>query len=283
MGEIADALRRARRRVADPEAGAGPIGEVATTRLRRSGGRKEPRALEALKPGKASAVPVQGADLEACRQLAIRVRSEMERRGARSVAIVSAVQNEGKSTVSCDLAIGLASLSRGREIAILDLDLRKPSVMNVLGLSGEVGIEAAIRGEAGLDQVRHCIERPALDVYPAVEVQHHVHELLVLPSLAEIVQELEDRYEILVVDTTPALLFPDASLILEHVSTCIPVARAGETRARLVRQLVDTLPPHQVLGQLLNGARIPRYRYGYYGYPSDRDASDAESRATDAT
>jgi Mrp family chromosome partitioning ATPase len=62
---------------------------------------------------------------ESCRHLALRIRSELERRSAASVVITSALRGEGKSTLSCDLALAMASLSRGPSVALVDLDLRR--------------------------------------------------------------------------------------------------------------------------------------------------------------
>ena len=78
------------------------------------------------------------------------------------------------------------------------------------------------------------------------------------------IDQLERRYETVVIDTPPVLMTPDASLILKHVGACIPIARAGWTRQRSFRALVDALPRRMVLDALLNGGRAP-------GYYSDDD------------
>jgi Mrp family chromosome partitioning ATPase len=67
-------------------------------------------------------------NLEHNRHLALRLRTELENHSARSLAIVSALRNEGKTTVACNIAIALASLMPERSVAIVDLDLRNPSV-----------------------------------------------------------------------------------------------------------------------------------------------------------
>jgi Mrp family chromosome partitioning ATPase len=196
----------------------------------------------------------------------VRIRSELERRGAISAAIVSATSQEGKTTVLCDLGLALASLSAGREVALVDLDLRKPSLAQVLGIRADTGVEGVLSGKARLNDVRISLERPALDLYPAIEPQHAAHELLALPSFVEMIRELERRYATVLVDTPPTLPVPDTSLMLRHVAVCIPVARSGQTRARLFRRLIEVLPRHQILGELLNDARMPAYQYQYYGY-----------------
>lgn len=269
MGEIADALRRARtggllpgpvsrgRPVSGPDPG--PVEPV-----------PPPQTLQPTRPTDQAIAQTPGGELEACRQLALQLRIELERRGARSVAIVSALRAEGKTTTSCNLALALASLASGRSVALLDLDLRRPSVARVLGIGGTVGVERCLKGEASLEDARVAIEQSPLDVYPAFTPQRNAHEILTREALSRLVDDLERRYEVVVVDTPPTLLVPDARLILRRVPVCVPVARAGKTRVGAFRELIESLPRDQILSTLLNGKR----RHGGYYHGYDYDESD---------
>ena len=70
----------------------------------------------------------EGPNAEVCRQLALRLRTALDERGSRTVAVVSAERGDGKTTLAVNLAIGLATLTREREVALVDLDIRKPSM-----------------------------------------------------------------------------------------------------------------------------------------------------------
>ena len=280
MGEIADAIRRVRTQgldaIANPERA--PIGlrpslsalsppaplAAPAPQLPKAGHRVD--RVESVHP---AVVLDDGPNAEACRHVALRLRSAMEARGARSTVIVSAERGDGKTTVACNLAIALATLSRGRDVALVDLDLRKPSVGSYLSLSGGAGIEAVLLGKATLDSVRVEVENPAIDVYPAVTPQRAAHELLVLPQLGELIGLLERRYAAVIIDTPPAPIVPDANLILRHVAACVPVVRAGKTRARSFRRLVDCLPRTQLAGWILNCDRSSARAYGYYYYGAE--------------
>ena len=291
MGEIADALRRAREERGTPAETppsapqlpepAPPAAMAAVPLPARHLPGPDPaaegRVLDSLSPSDPAIVLAEGPSVEVCRHIAVRVRSELERRGARSVAIVSAVRDEGKTTVLCDLGIALASLSGSREVALVDLDLRKPSLARVLDVRASKGIDAVLAGRASLDEVRVSVRRPALDLYPAIEPRRNAHELLVLSRFARVIKELEQRHAIVLIDTPPTLIVPDTSLILQHVGACIPIARAGQTRARLFRQLIDVLPRGKLLGELLNGVRTPAHDFGYYY--ADDDGHTKPSRA----
>lgn len=299
MGEIADALRRAQledakaagtastrpppssARPRDPLPRAAPatasldvvpVESPVATRAR--GSRQEVR----LHPAERAIVLDEGPNLEVCRQLAVRLRSMLEKAEIRSAAIVSAMRNEGKSVVLCDLGLALASISSARDVAIVDLDLRNPSIANFLDLPVERGVDDVLLGRATLDDVRFSAAQPELDVYPIAAPQRASHELLSLPSFARMVEELESRYRIVLFDTPPVLLVPDASLILRHVSAAIPIARAGQTRVRAFRRLVDQLPPGRILCELLNGTSELSADQYYYGVEPPKAASDKKQR-----
>lgn len=282
MGEITDALRRARtqeraepasapapRREREgpsyppvpPPPSKGPPADVPPDRhvdmsLDRIG-LWSPRAL---------LIEEKGAVAESTRHLALRIKGELERIGSRSLAVTSALRDEGKTTVSGNLAFAFASLSPGRTVALVDLDLRKPSVAKALGLGTRAGIDEVIVGEAKLEDVCIAVDKPTLDVYPVRRPRDAAHELLVRPTLEAALRELERRYEIVVVDTPPVLLVPDTTILLRTVGACVVVARAGHTRAHSFARMCELLPRRKILGSVLNEGQPPTHArsYGYY-------------------
>jgi len=298
LGEIADALRRAKAERSEPPSAPAPrsrpdASEIAQAIVESAHPHSEAQRdwtgaaplgdepgiehLQSLQ-GRAHQLAMPGEETpggELCRHLGLRVHSELERHGARSVAIVSALRNEGKSTVACNLAMALASLTRGRGVALVDLDLRKPSVARLLGITPKIGVERVLDGRASLAESLVAIDEPSLDVFPALEPQRNAHELLLQPAFPEMLRQLEARYATIVFDTPPTLLVPDTRLILRHVPVCAPIARTGETRAKAFGQMVAVLPRGQILGPILNGNRPPRHSRDYYYYGDGSDDSDA--------
>jgi len=277
MGEISEALRRARagggeapkrapaERVPLPPppnvAGAAPAAPQEPGEHLES----PPDTRDGLWSPRALFIDDHGAAAESARHLALRVRAELERRKARSVALVSALHDEGKTTVAGNLALALCSLSASRAVAIVDLDLRRPSLATALGLSVRVGIDDVIGGGAELADACIAFERPMLDAYAVRVRQPSAHELLVRPSLDATLRELERRYEVVVIDTPPVLLVPDTPILLERLPACLAVARAGSTRSRSFQRMCDMLPPGKLIGAVLNEGALPAdaksYRY----------------------
>jgi Mrp family chromosome partitioning ATPase len=293
VGEISDALRRARGGASKDSAGRGKKERIASPE--EPARRPEPRP-RILQPDRGRARPaVQESDdsrrvslgrdreegwqsrivaidgnhpaTESFRQLALRVRAELERRSLRSVVVTGPLRGEGKTTVACGLALALASVSRGREVALVDLDLRKPSVATDLRIRVDTGIEEVILGARALSEVRVSIEKPAADVFPAARPDDSAHELLIQPGFTSLIRELERRYATVICDTPPVLPVPDTGLILDQVGVYIAVARAGATRERALQSMVGLLPRDRLLGTVFNEGQLPvaAKHYGYYG------------------
>lgn len=288
VGEIADALRRHRERgpvapETDPQREPVPRREpepqAPVAKLRPSGDEQHPpielRTDDVESQNPAIALE-NNPNAEACRHLALRLRAELDQRSTRSVAIVSSERGDGKTTVACNLAVALSSISRGREVALVDLDLRRPSVANYLCLSSRYGLETVLRDGADLDDVKISVQAPALDVFVAVEAQRSAHELLVLPAFSSLIAELERRYTTVIVDTPPAPVVPDANLILRQVKACVAVVRTGKTRTRSFRRLTDCVPRDRLLGWILNGERSGMRDSDYYYHQDDEREAAAD-------
>lgn len=228
-----------------------------------------------------------GAQAESYRHFAIRVARELKRRASKSVMVVSALRHEGKTTTACNLALAYASMAGGRKTALLDLDLRRPRVTRALGIEPRIGFEALLSGDAELDDVRLRTDLPSLDVYPTAYPLLEPHRELTHPRVAGIFEELERRYDTIVIDTAPLLLVPDTELLFPHVSAAVAVMRSRKTRLEAFKNLIGMLPEGKLLGTFVNDARASRHakQYRYYTddqrrhepKKSDRNSDDSET------
>lgn len=208
-----------------------------------------------------------GAAAEHFRHFALQLSRRLEARGGRSVAATSSLRGEGKTTVVCNLALALATLGKVHRIALVDLDLRRPRVASALGITARLGIESVLRGEAPLEAARLSTQLPSLDLYPAARSSHAAQGLFGTAA-AQALAALTERYDIVLVDTPPVLLVPDAALLLPHVSAYFTVVRLGVTRRAALRRALAELPPESRLGAFVNHIPRPRY-YRHYGYYTD--------------
>ena len=214
----------------------------------------------------------QGRFAERFRQFALRLVRELESRRTRGVLGTSAVRADGKTTIACNLALALASMAAGRRIALVELDLRRPSICKDLGLTPPpVGFERVLTGEVPLDAA--CLRSDTgVDLFLIGEPVENAHEILARRELGSVLTELKERYDTTVLDTPPVLLVPDVSLILPYVEACVTVVRNCATPLSAIRSMLDVLPEEKIVGAFLNDAREPRHfgSYDYYsGYHED--------------
>jgi capsular exopolysaccharide synthesis family protein len=298
MGEIADALRRARtkKRASGDE---GPNAERVSLAARKARGEL---ALAASSPPETTALGIPdlslpespgeegGAEIatasrrkgaraarevlvhrggpaaECYRQFALRVRRELEHRGAKSLLLIGALREEGKTTTACNLALALASMAGGRRMALVDLDLRRPSIATALGVPVETGIETVLRGQAPLRAACIRTDVRQLDLFLVGRAQGSPEDLLAGPICAAVLQALEEAYATVVIDTAPVLLVPDAPLLAVQAGAWVLVARAGRTRTHSIRATLEALPREKLIGNFLNEGKPPVHakQYGYY-------------------
>ena len=225
-----------------------------------------PRNAENRAFGRIALSEGAGPIAESFRHFALKVRGGLAERRARSVLVTSALRAEGKTTTSCNLAVSLASVSGGARVALVDFDLRLPGVAPSLGVEVQCGIEEVLAGQARLEAARVETDVPDLDLFLVKAPPPKPHELLARPELGAVIAELEREYDLVVCDSPPALLVPDAALLLAHVASFVAVVRSGATRLGAFRQLLSQLPAEKLLGSFLNGVPAPRHMSGYDGY-----------------
>ncbi len=283
MGEIADALRRAGRNEEEkprPEArrpsDLPPVPGPASARRRVVETPAEVSAVPTDRDDewtpRAVVVDQEGPVAESFRHLALRLQRELPPR-SRSLAVVSAMRNEGKTTIATNLALALASLSADRDVALVDLDLRRPSVAKALGVECRVGIDDVLAAGEELHSARRSIDKPRLDVYPARLARELAHEILLGGPLQAVIRELEQRYRIVIIDTPPVVLVPDAQIISQHIGGCLAVGRYRQSRLNAFESMLKHIPKDKLLGAVWNEGKLVTGAEGYYYYREPQTAS----------
>jgi len=285
VGEITDALRRAREEakrpveanapaplIEEPVFSSTPAALKADEFQRRPGRRATdiqiPHTKEGLWAARAVVSDQHGPFSAYYRHFALRLGSELKERDTRVVLVTSAVGKDGKTTTACNLALSFASMTAAR-VAIVELDLRRPTIGMALGFdSPEVGVEHVLLGEASVESsCLHCDE--GVDIYPVSVARDNAHEILARPELGVLIRTLSQTYDIVVLDTPPVLPVPDVSLILPHVEACVTVARAGATPRAAFRAMLELIPHEKVAGAFLNNVskRKDFSQYDYHSQP----------------
>jgi capsular exopolysaccharide synthesis family protein len=218
---------------------------------------------------------------------------------ARSVLIVSARESEGKSTTAANLAVTLAY--SGRSVALVDLDLRQPYLNRFFDLDPEPGLTDVAMGKCSLrEALRHVQVDPApsangtplapgeLAVLTAGPLPPDPAEFVSHEAVGEILSELQDQYDVVLVDSAPILPVSDAMILSSKVDGIIVVAHMAKlyrsTLEELARVLSMSMTPR--MGVVLAAAETvggygygQGYGYGYGGSGGPRRDADRASRS----
>jgi capsular exopolysaccharide synthesis family protein len=187
-----------------------------------------------------------------------------------SVAVISPLAQDGKTTVAVGLARAMARA--GKSAILVDADLRRPQAGLRLGIEAEQGLGAVLAGEAELDDV--------LIEYGSDE-ENGDGKLLVLPSgppppnpvalissrrMESVMRELEARSDLVIIDTAAALAISDSLPLLRGASGVIMIVRMNRSASAAVRRMktVVTSAHANVLGVVATGAESTS-GYGSYG------------------
>jgi capsular exopolysaccharide synthesis family protein len=180
------------------------------------------------------------------------------------IAVSSPEPADGKTTTAINLAGALAQAPEAR-VLLVDADLRRSSVGDLLGL-GDIGgcglVDAILApGLALQDVVRRC---PSfnLSVLPAGRRPSSPYELLKSSHLGELFEEARRRFDYIVVDTPPVVPFPDCRVIAKWVDGFLVVVAAHKTPRTLLEETLNLMDPAKIVGLVFN--RIDRPLSGYY-------------------
>ena len=193
---------------------------------------------------------------------------------ARSIMVTSAVEQEGKSTTATNLAVALALA--GRRVVLVDLDLRRPYVNQFFDIPQQPGVTDVMLGTHTLESCLHSVHVPgadteavagALEVLPAGTQPPNPAELLESEALRSVVAALNDRADVVLVDSAPLLPVSDSVALSRHIDGILLVVRAGALSRTTLTELsrAVAVAPAPVLGFALTAAEAEG-GYGYGGY-----------------
>ncbi|MGM0931615.1 MAG: polysaccharide biosynthesis tyrosine autokinase [Actinomycetota bacterium] len=186
----------------------------------------------------------------------------------RIMVITSSLPDEGKTTVTANLASIIAA--SGQQVTVVDGDLRRPSLTEAFGLVPGAGVTDVLTGRAQLDDVlQPWGPQPNLMVLGAGRVPPNPSELVGSAAMTHMLRELATK-SIVLIDTSPMLPVTDAAILASIADGALVVVSAGRSRIEELERTRQSLSlvGARVLGVILN--RVPNHgfeakRYGYYG------------------
>jgi len=187
---------------------------------------------------------------EQYRSARLAIETFRRERGTRLVAVSSPARGDGKTTTTINLA---GALAQGQRVVLVEADLRRPSMAQMLGIYGGGGLTSYLL-DSSLD-VEQIVQRPAGLAFPVVvagAVAAMPYEMLKSPRLNALFTELLASYDFAVIDTPPALPFPDVGILRDIIDGFVLVVRANRTPREQVRQSIGKIGTERVLGMIFN-------------------------------
>lgn len=182
----------------------------------------------------------------------------------RSIVMTSTLPGEGKTTATANLALVLAE--SGASVLLVEGDLRRPRLLEYMGMEGAVGLTDLLIGAADLDSVLQPYGEHSLSVLGAGQLPPNPSELLGSEAMRDLMKELSSRFDYVLVDAPPLLPVTDAAIASTMVGGVIVVAGSGLVTRDQFRQAIESLRAvdSHILGVALN--RVPHGKRGYYTY-----------------
>lgn len=242
------------------------LGHIPTIRVeevdRKPGSLLEDQLITAHKP--------KSTEAEAYRGLRTGLYFSTQGRGHQVIQITSPNAGDGKSTLSCNMAISIAQ--SGKKVILIDADMRKPRVNKIFGIPNtDKGLATYIEGQSTLEESMFATEVPNLTLLPCGPRPSNPAELLTSPQFPELLAQLREKFDFVLIDTPPILAVSDPCIVAPRVDGVIvnlllnKGARASAIRACEMLANIET----RVLGLVINcfDAHAKSGKYGYsYGY-----------------
>ena len=183
--------------------------------------------------------------------------------GGRILQVSSCAPRDGKTTVACNLASVLAQ--DGKRTLLIDADLRRPRVHQVLGIDGTTGLSNVIVGRASVESAVQATSQDGLWALCAGAIPPNPAELLGRAATAALLERLRGEFDRIVIDTPPIGVVTDAAVLAPLADIVLMVVAAGRTKKTAVEHGASVLravgagPAGVVMNQV---ARRARWLYG---------------------
>lgn len=221
-----------------------------------------------LTPAQASDDP-RSAFSEAYRSVRTALQFATARGLPRTLLITSPGSGEGKTTSASELARNIALL--GQRVALIDADLRNPSLHKVFGVPNTVGLSNVLAGGSPLLSAVQPTGHEQLSLVTSGPLPPNPPELLGGDGLVRALAELSERFDVVILDGPPVLGLADAPLLASRAEATLLVVMAEVTRSDAVIGAMERIAATRgnVLGTLFTHWDLGasgEYGYGHYSY-----------------
>ena len=182
----------------------------------------------------------------------------------RVLLMTSSVPAEGKTTSSVNMAIALAQTEK--RVLLLDADMRKPYIHQILGMKNDAGLSTYLSGNAELEHVIQKSDIPNLYAITSGPTPPNPSELLGSQRMKNVLELLSETYDHVIIDSPPVLAVTDARVLASFADGVILVVKGSTTPRAAILNAKRLLAHGRLIGVLLNSVDMRSSSYSYSGH-----------------
>lgn len=171
----------------------------------------------------------------------------------KSIVVTSGYFGEGKTSVAANLAKSFALSNH--KVAVVDMDLRRPSLRNFFDVDTEIGVTNVVVNKMDYKlAISHDESVWDLDIIHAGAIPPNANELISSESMKNFIKILEDNYDYVIIDTPPIDAYSDSVVLSAICDATILVYKVGETRKKDIEKSIESIK--NVKGNLIGLVKI---------------------------
>ena len=218
--------------------------------------------------------------IESINNIRMKIEYARDREPSKNVFMITSVcENEGKSTVSLNVALSLAK--EGKKVILIDADMRKPAIYKMLDIpkSKVTDMVRLLQGKCGLDEVVYKDLDMNIDMIMSNQGHSRTHEYVKSGAMKDLIKKCSMMADYVIVDTPPMALVSDAEALLDRVDFAMIVIRQDFSYEKDINNCITIIEdsPCEFMGCVLNDYKVFRvnskeHAYGYgYGYGNNEE------------
>ncbi|AQU80228.1 CpsD/CapB family tyrosine-protein kinase [Planococcus faecalis] len=185
----------------------------------------------------------------------------------RTMVVTSAAPSEGKSTTSANLAVVYAQ--EGKNVLLVDGDMRKPTTHHTFHMGNTIGLSSVLTRQSSIEEAVRTTVVDRLDLLTCGPIPPNPAELLSSKSMDMLIQQLKERYDLIIFDAPPILSVTDGQILSNKCDGTILVVSSGNTEKDMALKAKEAIVSSnsRLIGAVLNNFELPKDSnyYQYYG------------------
>lgn len=188
---------------------------------------------------------------EAYRTLRTNIQYSSFDKKLKTILVTSSDSNEGKSTISGNLALAFAQSDK--RVLLIDCDLRSPSIHKMFKISNIYGLSEVLLGTKRIGEMIKSYNNK-IDILPSGNLPPNPSELLGSEAFENLLEQLKESYDLIILDSAPVRVVSDSQLLAAKADGTILVVKKDKTKINYIKESKNLLKNvgANIIGCVLN-------------------------------